>query len=189
MKIEVNRFIEMLSHLSLYEIFRIRTFIDQFLTEPEALQKIQERLVSQQSVNYFDPRTNQEIEAIVVKMNRTYAWLQNTHDHATWKIPFYMINSEKLPISFPKRVGIDRINLKVGESVGFTTRFQETYYGEVYRLNPKSATVKLKSGQMWRVGYKLLFLVQEAQVIKDPFLPNSKEMVQDSPAEAGFFIA
>lgn len=174
---DLGRLLEVLSNKSLYEIFRVRTVIDKLLADPGALSRIQAGLKPGQSVRYFDPRTNQEIEAVVAKIDRTQALLRNRHDGKFWKIPFYMINSDQLEIAPPRRMGIDRFNLKVGEEVGFTTRSQETYYGQVQRLNTKTASIKLNSGEEWRVAYSLLFWVQEAQVLKDPFLPKHETII------------
>ena len=172
-----HQIIDSLSTKSLYELFRIRNVIDKLLEDPAALRHCRSNLKIGQALSYFDPDSNQEMTAVVSKIYRTQVLVKNTIDSKYWTIPLYMINSEGLPMPLPNRSGIDRFNLKVGESVGFLNRAQEACYGQVEKLNIKTASVKLSSGQIWRVSYSLLFYVTDAQAVKKGFFSELPDMV------------
>ena len=58
---------------------------------------------------------------------------------------------------------VDRLTLRVGESVGFINhRDNKELYGIVIKLNQKTATIQLSTGAKWRVSYNLLFYVMDS---------------------------
>jgi hypothetical protein len=172
-----HQLIDSLSRKSLYELFRIKNVIDKLLEDPAALGYCRNNLKVGQSLSYFDPDSNQEIRAVLSKIYRTKALVKNIDDSRYWTIPLYMINREGLPMRLPNRSRIDRLNLKVGDSVGFLNRAQEACYGQVEKLNTKTASVKLASGQIWRVAYSLLFYVTDAQAFEKGSLFELPEII------------
>lgn len=61
-------------------------------------------------------------------------------------------------------MGIPRNSLKVGAPVGFKDKYNNELFGEVIRLNPKTATVKINEGSNWIVPYQHLFRVIEGGI-------------------------
>jgi hypothetical protein len=51
----------------------------------------------------------------------------------------------------------------VGDAVGYGSRGNEEVYGVVARLSRKTATVRLTTGNEWRVPYRLLFRVHDVR--------------------------
>ena len=78
-----------------------------------------------------------------------------------------MINTTGMKTEFGFHSGkVDRLTLKVGEQVGFVNRQNIALYGTVAKLNDKTASVKLFTGERWRVSYNMLFYVVDAVTIK-----------------------
>jgi hypothetical protein len=50
--------------------------------------------------------------------------------------------------------------------VGFINRQNVALYGTVVKLNDKTASIKLFTGERWRVSYNMLFYVVDAVTIK-----------------------
>ena len=53
--------------------------------------------------------------------------------------------------------------IKVGDTVGFQDRQNNDVYGEVIRLNQKTATIVTNSGAKWRVAYAYLNLIIDGE--------------------------
>lgn len=63
-----------------------------------------------------------------------------------------------MAIASQKRQALDRNSLRVGDRVGFKDRQGQERFGQVVKLNPKSASVQVDALR-WRVGYALLLPV------------------------------
>jgi len=61
-------------------------------------------------------------------------------------------------------VGIPKNTLKVGARVGFKDKHNNELFGEVIRLNPKTATIKINEHSRWLVHYNHLFRVIEGEI-------------------------
>lgn len=59
--------------------------------------------------------------------------------------------------------GVDRTSLKIGDRVGFTDKSGQECYGEVFKLNSKTAGVMV-GGMQWRVAYSLLTSVIDGEL-------------------------
>lgn len=98
---------------------------------------------------------------------RTHVLVKNIHDGEKWKLPLYMLNIEGLSTDVAcKRHKVDRLTLKVVEKIGFINHKQDNklLYEIVTKLNTKTATVKILTGDMWRVSYGALFYVLDAEL-------------------------
>ena len=62
-----------------------------------------------------------------------------------------------------KPYGLEKIQLKVGDTVGFQDKQNNDVYGEIIRLNQKTATIVTNANAKWRVAYELLYLVIEGE--------------------------
>ena len=61
------------------------------------------------------------------------------------------------------RRGLDKSELKVGDMVGFQDKQNNDVYGEVIRLNQKTATIVTNTGAKWRVAYTFLGLIIDGE--------------------------
>ena len=161
-----NDFLSKLEQASLFELYRLNTVIDKYLQDPYRLMQVRAKLRLGQKISYFEPDENREIEGIITKIGKTRVGVKHLHDHKNWNIPLYMLNVDGIPTDL--KVGhkkVDRLTLKVGDKVGFVNRRDNNkeLYGTVVKLNPKTAGVRLNTGENWRVGYGGLFYVLDGE--------------------------
>ena len=152
-----NAVLEVLGQASLFQLYRLNAAIRNQLDDPTRIAAVKRTLRVGQAVRWFDGAENRLVEARLLQMNRTRAEVQNLADGKRWTIPFYLIDleDEDVAIAAQKRRTLDRNSLRVGDRVGFKDRQGQERFGQVVKLNPKSASVQVES-MRWRVGYGLL---------------------------------
>jgi len=156
-----------LENASLFEIYQTTVVLKKILGNPKRIAGIRSKLMPNQTVSYFNARTNQAIAATVVQLGNTKVLLRNHHDGKNWQVPYYMINLGHITQQASVRSGkVDSLSLRVGDSVGFVDRQNKSMYGVVQKLNRKTASLTLQNGEAWRVAYEQLFHVMEAIPIK-----------------------
>ena len=162
---DYSRIIEELKQASLFDLYRLRVAISHQLENPQRIQEIKRQLKLGQTITYFDGVENRLIEAKVIKLKRTRLLVENKHDKQRWDIPFYWVNLDSVDtdITLSSTMGLDKSQIKVGDKVGFRDRQNNDVYGEVVRLNRKTATILTDDHTKWRVGYGLLSPVIEGE--------------------------
>jgi len=152
-------------------------------------------------LRWFDSTENRLVEATLLRMNRTRAQVQNLADGKPWTIPFYLIDLEgqDVAIAARKRQALDRNSLRVGDRVTFKDRHDQERFGQVVKLNTKTAAVQVGTVR-WRVGYGLLVPVIDGalgigvDVLPGQWTEITEEEMRDcaastpaspSPAEGG----
>ena len=152
--------LEALGQASLFQLFRLNAAISNQLDDPTRIAAVKRVLRVGQTVRWFDSTENRLVEARLMKINRTRAEIRNLVDGKPWTIPFYLIELEgqDVAIAPQKRQALDRNSLRVGDRVGFKDRQGQERFGQVVKLNPKSASVQVDALR-WRVGYGLLLPV------------------------------
>ena len=162
---------EKLEQKSPFELSRIRTYINQRLEDPTFTTPLKRSLSIGQKVSYFEQETNTEIDVIIEKIGRTNAHVREIISGKSWTMPFHMLNVNCLTTDLPSTSnkggrGVNRYDLRVGESVSFQIDFSEVF-GEVIKLNPRRAKVLLKDGAIWNVYYSHLSRVIETSGVKN----------------------
>jgi hypothetical protein len=149
-----------LNNASLFDLYRLSAAINNQLVDPTRLAAVKRALVVGQTLRYFDSSRNRLVDATLLRIDRTRASVRNLDDGKPWHIPFFMIDLEgsDVQIAATSQRGLDRNSLKVGDRVAYRSRAGHECYGEVVKLNPKTAGV-LVGNQHWRVPYRLLSLV------------------------------
>ncbi len=166
---DTSKMIEHLEDTSLFEIYQTSVLLRKILNDPKRIAKVRAQLTPHQVVSYLGARTHRETAATVVQLGRTNVLLKSHQDGAQWRVPYYMINLAGITSPSPVRSGkVDSLSLRVGDSVGFVDKQNQSVYGVVQKLNRKTASIKLQNGQAWRVAYELLFYVMEAVSIRTP---------------------
>jgi len=156
--------LDALGKASLFDLWRLSAAIGRALEDPNKNETIRANLRVGQSIRYFEAKQNREIAGSVVEIKRSRALVQNDHDKKLWNIPFYMINLQGAQVdSLASRAKVRPDSLRVGDAVGYRSRTQREVYGVVIKLNRKTATVRLATGQQWGVPYSLLFYILDAQ--------------------------
>ena len=152
--------LEALGQASLFQLSRLNAAISNQLDDPARIAAVKRVLRVGQTVRWFDTTENRLVEARLLRMNRTRAEVQNVADGKRWTIPFYMIDLEDQDVAIAprKRQALDRNSLRVGDRVGFMDRQGQERFGQVVKLNPKSASVQVDA-MRWRVAYGLLVAV------------------------------
>ncbi|MCK4869864.1 MAG: hypothetical protein KAS93_02015 [Gammaproteobacteria bacterium] len=162
----MSEIITQLEKATPFQLWRLRALMDRLLEDPNRLMHVKRKLYLGQKITYFVPEENRDITATVINILRTHVLVKNTCDGKQWKLPLYMLNIDDLPTDVTgKQQKVDRLTLKVGENVGFIDHRKDNkpMCGLVTKLNPKTATVKALTGEMWRVSYGALFYVLEVE--------------------------
>lgn len=156
-----------LNNASAFELYRMRAAIDRALEEPRWVQAIQSRLQVGQTIEYFNTRSNTQLQAKILELRRKLVLVLNIGDGERWQIPYVSINLDGADVQIREQPqqGLGRNELAVGEVVGFLDRNQQQRSGRITRLNDKTVTL-LCNQQQWRVAYSLLHRVVESHVIE-----------------------
>ena len=159
-----SEILEELNNASLFELYRLQQAIRRSLEDPARIREIKDSLKVGQEIEYFDAEENRLVEARIVELKRTRALVKNRHDGALWNIPFYHINLDHADVGISGSTGqLDRNSLKVGDKVAFKDRKGSELFGEVIKLNPKTAGV-LVGATRWKVSYRLLSSIIEGEL-------------------------
>jgi hypothetical protein len=156
-----------LNKASLFDLHRLQCAIYQELINPQRIDQIKAQLKVGQTISYFDPQANGLVDAVILKIQITRCLVRNIKDNKTWNLPFYYLNLDEVDADIKpdkNTVGIAKNALKIGERVGFKDKQNNDLFGEVIRLNPKTATVKIDEHSQWLVHYTHLFRVIEGEV-------------------------
>jgi len=155
-----------LNKATLFDLHRLQSAIYQEMSNPERIEAIKIQLKPGQQISYFDSNQNRLIDAIVIQPKKTRCLVQDNKGGTRWNIPFYYINLEGVDTDVrpeSKQTGIPKAALKVGDKVGFKNKNYEDIYGEVIRLNQKTATIQVDMQNQWRVSYGFLFPVLDGE--------------------------
>ncbi|MBL6986356.1 MAG: hypothetical protein ISR72_04780 [Methylobacter sp.] len=156
-----------LNKASLFDLHRLQSAIYQELLNPNRIKQIKAQLKVGQPVSYFDSQSNSLVDAVILKIQITRCLVRNVGDQKRWNIPFYYLNLDDVntDIHAPRNaVGIPKSALKIGAKVGFKDKSNNDLFGEVIRLNLKTATVRVSEYCTWRVHYNHLFSVIEGEI-------------------------
>ncbi len=158
---DYSKILEDLKQASSFDLYRLRVAIDHQLETPQRSKEIKRHLKIGQLISYFDNIENRLIEARIIKFKRTRLLVENIYDKRQWNIPFYWINLDRVDtnIATSTHMGLEKSQLKVGDTVRFQDRQNNDIYGEIIRLNQKSVTLKTDANVQWRVAYGFLHLV------------------------------
>jgi hypothetical protein len=161
-----------LGRASLFELYRLNAAISNQLDDPKRLRAVKQALRVGQTVRWFDHVENRLQDARLLRINRTRAEIENLGDGKRWSIPFYQIDldGEDVTIATQKHQAVDRNRLSVGDRVAFKDREGQERFGQVVKLNAKTASVQVGTVR-WRVSYGLLAPVIDGAVgdlVSDP---------------------
>lgn len=164
-RMDYSKILEELKQASSFDLYRLSVAIDQQLENPQRIEEIRRNLKPGQTVSYFDRTENRLIKAEVIKLKRTRLLVENIHNKERWNIPFHWINLDGVDtdIVSTSGIGLEKSQLKVGDKVGFRDKQNKDVYGEIIRLNQKTATIVTNTNAKWRVAYDYLYLVIEGE--------------------------
>jgi hypothetical protein len=156
--------IKELNKASLFDLYRLDVAINMQLDDPSKLREIKNHLKIDQEISYFDLEGNRLIRAIILKIKRKHLSVRNIEDGQRWSIPLYMVNLDDVntDVQLSASNKVDRSSLQVGDKVCFKNREGKELYGDVFKLNPKTAGIMVGDVK-WRVHYGYLSLIIEGE--------------------------
>lgn len=165
-----------LNNASLFELYRLSVAIRQQLDDPARLCLIKNCLKSGMLVSYFNAAENRLIEATIIELKRTKVLVAHKHGGELWNIPYYNINIDNtnIDIQSPSTQKTYRNTIKVGDNVCFTDKNGNEIFGEVIKLNPKTASL-LVGETKWRVTYSLLSPIIDGELGSDQQILQIKD--------------
>jgi hypothetical protein len=131
-----------LNKASLFDLHRLQSAIYQELLNPERIEQIKARVKAGQTISYFDSKSNNLVDAVILKIQITRCLVRNIKDQKCWNLPFYYLNLDDVDADIQpakNAVGIPKSSLKIGIRVGFKNKYNNDLFGEVIRLNPKNS--------------------------------------------------
>lgn len=157
-----------LNSASLFELYRLREAIQTELEDPVRLELMKRECRVGQRVSYFDGEENRLVDAVILDLKRTRAVVENLEDGRRWTIPLFAINLDEGDVEIhSSRPAPDRNTLKVGDTVCFADKQGRELFGEVYKLNQKTAGILVGEAR-WRVAYGLLSTVIDGESDEEP---------------------
>jgi len=154
---DYSRILNELNSASLFELYRLNASIHQQLKDPIKLDLIKDVLMVGQVIKYFEAAENRLIDAEILELKRTQVLVKNIHNGESWNIPYYFINIDdsNIDIHTESKQKVDRNSLKVGDKVCFKDKKGNEVFGDVTKLNPKTAGISVGKVK-WRVAYSFL---------------------------------
>ena len=164
---DYSRMFEELKSATLFDLFRLYSAIGVQLEDPERLEEVRSKLRPGMEITFFLNNSNRLLKGTVLKLNRTRAEVHNHHDQRMWLIHYYAINLDNVDVEIisHKNSGMSRIQLKIGDSVGFRDKQNQEKYGKVIGLNQKTASILVNDREKWRVAYSYLFPIIESDAL------------------------
>lgn len=160
---DYSQIIDALNHASGFDLYRLRSALDNMIDEPRRLIEIRARLRVGQRVQWFDAGRNRLCEGTLINIKQTRAVISNPSDGKRWDIPLCAINIHQVDTQIESQrpvAALTKNEIQIGERVGFIDGDGIERSGEVIRLNQKTATVVNHTDRIsWRASYALLHKV------------------------------
>ncbi len=168
---DFNLILSELRNASTFDLYRLQAAISKLLDDPERVIAIKRQLRPGMEITYFHPEENRLIPVRLLEPRKTRALVQDLRSERQWTIPLFMINLQSVDTDIaPRRDGVDRLSLRIGDTVGFTGRDGRELFGTLIKLNPKRAKIQTTKG-VWIVPYAMLFTVIEGELAETRLIP------------------
>lgn len=155
--------INALKNATLFDLYRLSIAIGHEMESPERIYHVRQSFKEGDKISYFNRNSNSLVEGIVLQKNPKNVLIKNVEDQKIWNLPYCMLNVARVSVDI-RSDKLSRHTLKVGDCVGFNRDGTEIA-GIVIRLNQKTASLITKGHHRWRVPYRLLHKVIDADVV------------------------
>ncbi|MCR6480859.1 hypothetical protein NU688_32210 [Variovorax sp. ZS18.2.2] len=159
------KLIDALNQASSLQLFQLSAIIDRMLADPRRVIAVRTHMNLGQIVRFIDWRDGQMRSGKVVAMRDTQVTLHEDSTRREWKLPYAAIeppnpaspvdttsaSGAALPQHRPARGDFHR-----GARVAFDDKYLQPQVGIIERINQRTATVDIGSGQSWRVPFHML---------------------------------
>lgn len=161
---DFSEVMQLLKNASPYDLFRIKSSINNEIEKPEHIKAIRQRFAIGDQLTYFDEQSNSLVSAVVMDKMVKNVRVRNLHDQKIWILPYYMLNIEKKEsdIHINHKEKPTKNNFKIGDCVGFNNDGKQCI-GTITKLNHKTASLITSDNKRWRVGYGILFKVLDGE--------------------------
>ncbi|NPU95543.1 MAG: hypothetical protein HPY82_26920 [Gammaproteobacteria bacterium] len=157
---DYSQIIDALNHASGFDLYRLRSALENMIDEPRRLIEIRALLRVGQRVQWFDVGRNRLCEGTLINIKQTRAVISNPSDGKRWDIPLCAINIHQVDTQIESQrpvAALTKNEIQIGERVGFVDGDGIERSGEMIRLNQKTATAVNHADRIsWRVSYALL---------------------------------
>lgn len=157
--------VEELNKAPLHDLYRIRILIDQLMDNPQKILEVRKRLYTGKEIEYYHDAEDRMIPARILRIKRTRIFVQDLDGGRKWDLPFYLIKMDEtgtMPNDYSNgKRNYNQNHFRIGSKVAFRDRHNTERYGEIIRLNQKTATIIVNDHEKWRVAYNLLSPVIE----------------------------
>ena len=171
--------LQLLDQASAFDIYRLRTVLDNMMDDPQRLNEVKVRLRLGMSVSYYEPSLNRIEQGVVERIKQTRVLIRNA-DGRRWDVPLCAINIHDVEITHhtnPKQT-LTRNDVSIGDRVGFRDRTGKDHQGMVKRLNQKTVTIDTEIGS-WRVAYSFLYKVIEHEGEGESAVNRAMRVLED----------
>ncbi len=107
-----------LNKASLFDLHRLQSAIYQELLNPERIEQIKARLKAGQTISYFDSKSNDLVDAVILKIQITRCLVRNIKDQKCWNLPFYYLNLDSSILSISRSLFFHSARLTVKNHMG-----------------------------------------------------------------------
>ena len=165
--VDLARLLAALPQASSLDLYRLEYAIQRLRNEPQRVVAIRRRLHLGMTVQFFGAHDGTTHTGRIIALNSRDVTIDDANQKTRWRgVPYAAIDLREEAAT----VGVEvlepdkpaqklkprtRADFKIGDSVSFADRDQQTHVGRVVRLNVKTATVECDSGA-WRVAFGLL---------------------------------
>lgn len=164
-----------LDQCSLFEVGCLARAAGDMIDDPVRVAKARSLFRPGLEVEYWDTRDKRFVKAIVLELLRTSAFLEHMDDKQRWRVHLSLIVPPDSKPVIPSTPSPAKSEWRVGDLVGFKDNQNRERVGVIEKLNPRRAQVRLKTGEIWRVGYSLLVRIHEFQEKKRADPPDFLE--------------
>lgn len=119
---DYSQIIDALHHASGFDLYRLRTAIDNMIDDPKRLIEIRARLRLGQQVQWFDTGRNRLCEGTLINIKQTRAIVSSQKEGKRWDIPLCAINIHQVDTQIESQrtvAGLTKNEIQIGERVGF----------------------------------------------------------------------
>lgn len=177
MQLDPNMIESMLANASVYDLYCLNKKISRVLDDESRIQQIKQSLKVGQSIQYFNSRINNLVNAIIVEKQIKRVLVEDIDSHSRWWTRYYSINlnnTQLTPIMKAQCGALSKDNVSIGDIVGFEHN-DNKIIGKVMKLNPKTVKLVTTAGMIWNVYYEHLFAIIDADqnIIDVPMISNN----------------
>lgn len=165
-----THWISELNQASLFDLYRLHAAIGNELHNPARIHAMKQKLLIGMALSYFHPTENRLIQATLLELKQKTAVVLDREQQRPLDIPYCMLNVEGIDTTIHETTTQLTIhNLAVGDCVGFH-HAGKVITGIIQRRSPKTVSLITSAGTRWRVAYRYLYRIHEAEIVVEPAL-------------------